>query len=368
MENTAGDIRTGSLYFYIHFVTEVICFFLLFSYMQRAAFVWMVFLAYDMLAFVPQGVIGYFSDRHPRVPLGVIGLLLLALAPALAQWTADPVCWLPVLCLGNAFTHVNGAEATLRTANGRLFPSALFVSGGSFGLITGKLLAGTALPWPVLVLLALSAVPAAVAAQRRYTAGDAPERPCAGFDLVRADIRPAAAVLLAVFVVAVRGHMGYGIPTTWIKTTVQTASLYIAMGLGKALGGFCADRLGARRTALISIGASLPFLICGDRYMWISLLGVLLFSMTMSITLGVLVSVLPQTPGLAFGLTTIGLFLGTAPMFFFRFQTLLLNGVEIAVCTCLSLLCMQRVLKGGPTHEQREQCEDTGERRLPAAG
>ena len=338
-------IRPGGLYFYIHFVTEVICFYLLNSYDQRAAYVWMVFLAYDMLAFVPQGVIGYLSDCHPRLPLGAAGLLLLAAALILFRLSVSPVCWLTVLCLGNAFTHVNGAEVTLRAGRGRLFPSALFVSGGSFGLITGKLLAGTSLPGLTLVLLALSALPAAISAQSGLYDEDGSPRPIRGFRLVRPGIHPAAVILLAVFVVAVRGHMGYGIPTTWIHTTAQTVSLYVAMGLGKALGGWAADRVGVKRTALFSIGAALPLLICGDHYMWISLLGVLLFSMTMSITLGILVSVLPETPGLAFGLTTIGLFLGTAPMFFFRFGTQLAANIEIAVCTLLCLLCMWLILK-----------------------
>ena len=45
--------------------------------------------------------------------------------------------------------------------------------------------------------------------------------------------------------------------------------------------------------------------------MIVSLIGVAMFSMTMSITLAILVSVLKKKPGLAFGLTTIGLWLIT---------------------------------------------------------
>ena len=90
----------------------------------------------------------------------------------------------------------------------------------------------------------------------------------------------------------------------------QTILLYFAMGLGKALGGIMADAIGLRKTAFISIVLALPFLLVGNNNMFISLIGVMMFSMTMAITLGVLVSVLKETPGLAFGLTTIGLFLG----------------------------------------------------------
>jgi hypothetical protein len=57
------------------------------------------------------------------------------------------------------------------------------------------------------------------------------------------------------------------------------------MGFGKALGGIISDLIGVRKTAIISTVGALPFLLFGDNYMIISLLGVLMFSMTMSITL-----------------------------------------------------------------------------------
>lgn len=70
--------------------------------------------------------------------------------------------------------------------------------------------------------------------------------------------------------------------------------------------------------------------------MIVSLIGVMFFSMTMAITLGILVSVLQKTPGLAFGFTTIGLFLGTAPIFFFKILDFKIN---ILMIISLSLLC-----------------------------
>lgn len=70
--------------------------------------------------------------------------------------------------------------------------------------------------------------------------------------------------------------------------------------------------------------------------MIISLIGVMFFSMTMSITLAILVSVLKRNPGLAFGLTTIGLFLGTVPIFFVKITNPILNFGLISV---MSLIC-----------------------------
>lgn len=137
-------------------------------------------------------------------------------------------------------------------------------------------------------------------------------------------------------VVIVRGYIGYGIPTSWNKTTFQTFMLFSIMGIGKCLGGIVADMIGVKKTALLSTILAIPFLLCGNNYMLVSLIGVMFFSMTMSITLAILVSVLKKTPGLAFGLTTIGLFLGTLPIFFFRFETALSNGIIVCI---LSLVC-----------------------------
>ena len=79
--------------------------------------------------------------------------------------------------------------------------------------------------------------------------------------------------------------------------------------------------------------------------MIVSLIGVMFFSMTMSITLGILVSVLKKTPGLAFGITTIGLFLGTAPIFFVKTPNILYNSIMIAVLSILCSYLLARVLR-----------------------
>jgi hypothetical protein len=50
--------------------------------------------------------------------------------------------------------------------------------------------------------------------------------------------------------------------------------------------------------------------------MIISVIGIILFNMTMPITLGICAQRLPKKPGIAFGLTTAALLLGAVPSFF----------------------------------------------------
>lgn len=350
------NIAVGWLYFYTHFVTEVICFFCLSKQLGDSGFVWVFPLVYDTLAFVPQFLIGRLSDKYPKICFGIIGLILMALS-GLMFWllpSLSPFIALVILCLGNVCVHINGAEVTLRCSDGHLSHSAIFVGGGSFGVITGRLLASISVPYFFVILLVLTGIPFALLAETYRKKADAKtDFPCEKFCCVNPKIPPVVIVLLALFIVIVRGYMGYGIPTTWKKTMLQSVILYFAMGIGKALGGIFADAFGVKKTAIISASAALPFLLAGDNKMLISLAGVMLFSMTMSITLAMLVSVFRHSPGLAFGWTTIGLFIGTLPIFFFKFTTTAANCIMITVFTVLSVAAMFiAIRKDGNADEQ----------------
>ena len=326
------NITCGYLYFYIHFVVEVVCFYYL-SKVSNSPIVWIVPFLYDAFAFVPQSIMGYISDKYPKLKMSYLGMALLFIGVFLMSFfSVNKFILLFFITIGNAFVHVGGAENTLRNSKGKLSHSAIFVSGGSFGVITGRLLAKTMMPTWILLILILTAIPFILYADTFSKK----ENNCDKFNYVKKSINPSIVIILAVLVVIVRGYMGYGLPTTWNKSTLQTVYLFCIMGLGKALGGILSDIFGIRKVAILSTLLAIPFLIIGDNLMIISLIGVMFFSMTMSITLGILVSILKKTPGLAFGLTTIGLFLGTASIFFIDIINPTLNIILICV---LSILC-----------------------------
>jgi len=331
------NIATGYLYFYVHFVVEVICFYYLTVITNGSLFVWLVPFIYDAFAFVPQSIIGYFSDRFPKVRIDFIGLFLLLGGFLIFGLNifSNNYCSLFLICLGNAFLHVAGAETTLKTSRGKLSHSAIFVAGGSFGVITGKILGKYGVPFWPLIILGLTIIPFLLLADYYCETEKKEKRKDTGFNYANPDIAGGLVVALAVLVVIVRGYMGYGLPTSWNKTLYQTIILYIAMGCGKALGGILSDAFGIKRVGIISSLLALPFLLIGDNIMLISLIGVLLFSMTMSITLALIFSALKNNPGLSFGMTTIGLFLGTVPIFFFKITDFWLNSIVIIILTIL---------------------------------
>lgn len=355
--NRLKDNKTGSgiLYFYIHFVTEVICFFCITKNTSGFVLGWTLPFVYDALAFVPQSVVGEISDRFPRIRFGTAGVILMAAAGAVF-WLMphiSPYIPLVLLCIGNVFVHVNGAEVTLRCSDGKLSPSAIFVSGGSFGVITGRIFASQGIPYPVVIAMTATAVPFTILAEKYRESADKTDNPCRGFNYANPSVPSGVVIALTVFVVAVRGYMGYGIPTTWNKTVLQSVILYFSMGVGKALGGILADIFGVKKIALISALAALPLLLAGDNIMLISLVGVMFFSMTMSVTLAVLVSVLNRSPGLAFGWTTIGLFAGTAPIFFIRFNDFFSSCIMITVLTLISCAAMMIAIRRDGEQSER---------------
>lgn len=348
---SSPNIITGYLYFYIHFVVEVLCFFVLARLIGDSPFLWMAPLLYDAVAFVPQSVIGYASDKFPKLKIGFIGtFLLIGGFICFGLGLINTYLSIAILSLGNAFLHVDGAEVTLRTSKGKLSHSAIFVSGGSFGVVTGKLLGTSNLSFWILVGLGLSIIPFIILANmyRKDMDNEDKELP---FNYASPKISGGYIILLAVFVVIVRGYMGYGIPTSWNKTVIQTIMLYCAMGFGKALGGILADAYGVKKIGILSSLLALPFLLFGDNLMFVSLIGVLLFSMTMSITLALIVSVLKKCPGLAFGMTTIGLFIGSLPIFFFRLTSTLANCVVITIFTILCVIIFKFIIKEDDIHE-----------------
>lgn len=335
-------LKTGYLYFYVHFIVEIVCFFYLSRVLNNSAIVWLVPFIYDGLAFVPQSMIGYLSDRYPKINIGLIGVLLLVIAYLIYGLTNLPIfVSLIILCLGNAFLHVAGAEDTLRSSEGKLSPAAIFVAGGSFGVVSGKLLARTTINPLFLILAILTIIPFTLLSKTYVKKDDNTNK----FNYVKEELNSNIVILIAVLVVIIRGYMGYGIPTSWNKTTLQLVIFFCTMGLGKALGGILSDLFGIRKIAIISCLLAIPFLCFGDNNMFISLIGVMFFSMTMAITLGIIVSKLKKKPGLAFGLTTIGLFLGTAPIFFIKLY-MIGNIIVIVVASILCAVLLGYVLKG----------------------
>ena len=341
--------KAAVLYFVIHMMNEVVCYFMLYRIFRDPAFITMVALLYNCIAFVPQFFWGALRDLMEKFKPGILSVPLL-LSGFLIFFVANAegaLFWLSLALLstGNAMIHVAGAELTIRTSSGKLTPVAVFVSGGSFGVILGQVLASIDMSFWWIALLCALMMPLVIAGEKLYKNNPRESDECEGFNYVIAG-RSAVIVALAVFfIVAVRSYIGYGIPMTWKKTLVESVLLYVFMGIGKALGGFLSDKIGIRKTAFICIIGALPFLVLGDKLMIVSLIGITFFSMTTAVTLGMVISVVKIAPGAAFGITTAALFAGAIISWFVKSSSLTVNVLILVITSAVCFLLSMYILK-----------------------
>ena len=365
------DYKTAFGYAFIHFAMEVLCFFFLYRVFEGSRIWWGIAIMYDAIAFAGQVPVGAFCEKHPRFRPGVCGAVMLvagaAAGLAAAGFPASGadegkriisegivnaesalssggnisgfvyaviIAGFCILSVGNALLHISGALVTLKASEGRLSESGIFVGGGAFGVITGRLLGsgnGSVLIPFVLMAAALAVV---ILIDIKMLKKPAADNLC--LHNIAANRPVAAVITVLACVVAVRSYISGGIPLQWKTTVFETVMLFAAMGIGKMAGGVLADLFGARLIGILSCLLSIPFLLAGGNLMWVSLIGIALFSMTMAIALGGIVSVIPNNPGVAFGITTLALFLGSLPTFFVNMPDQGIMNIILAVLSVLS--------------------------------
>ncbi len=320
----------GLAFAFVHFSVEVACFYYIYSQFASNGYWWIIALLFDALAFLPQSIIGVIIDKYPKFNIGLLGSCFILFALILNF----NVISLVIIAIGNAMVHISGANFTLRGSDGKIFPNAIFVGGGSFGVITGQIIGMSnkdLLKLIPIILMLISLIFIFVINKKI----DLSNKHC-NFNIAK-DYDISIITLLAFIGVSVRGYIAYAIPTDWKKTTIQAVALFCFMGIGKMMGGIVADKIGYRKTTYISLIVGLPFLLFGNSIMILSLIGVALFSMTMPVTIAILVSKYKNNPCLAFGITTVGLFVGTFPVFFVKPDTLLLNQLVVIALTLIAI-------------------------------
>lgn len=342
-------VKASILYFVIHMLNEVVCYFMFYRIFEDPAFTALAALIYNCIAFVPQLFWGSLRDLFVKFKPGILAVPLLLSGFLLFFISQDRgvIFWaaLVILSTGNALIHISGAELTIRVSGGKLTPVAVFVSGGSFGVITGQLLAATNISFWWIAFICALMFPLVLIGEKIYK--DIPEEydECKGFNYVKAGKSAAGAIFGVFFIVAVRSYISYGIPMTWKTTVFQSVLLFVFMGTGKALGGILSDKIGIRKTAFISIIGALPFLILGNKIMIISLIGIMFFSMTMAVTLGMIISVMKIAPGAAFGITTAALFAGAAISWYLGSESFIVNVFIIILTSAICFLIAMNILK-----------------------
>jgi MFS transporter, FSR family, fosmidomycin resistance protein len=275
-----------------------------------AAGTYAIVVGYDLIAFAVQLPLGLLVDKlNAARASSIAGIVLSAMAVLSATGRADTTMGLAGI--GNALFHVGAGGMVLANARGRAAPAGLFVAPGSLGLGLGLWLGPRAhIPaWPLLILAAVSVAGAVLARaplglQRAVLPAVEQERG------LPARLWPAALVLLLLSA-TVRGL----IESVGCQWCPKAAFLMVALPLvgftARLVGGYASDRLGWVETSVGALLLSAPLIAFNHGSVVPALIGLLLFQMTMPVTLMAVWRVMPRRPATAFGFPCVGLVVGT---------------------------------------------------------
>ena len=294
--------RSVAVYAAGHFFMDFSCAFLLFRSAAGTGDWYAAVILYNFFAFAGQMPLGLLADRFGN---GRVFASLGCLLTAAAYLLPGHVLLLAVAAgAGNALFHIGGGYDTLQQNGTRAGLLGVFVSPGAFGLFLGTFLGKGTFP-AVLPAVFLLGSAAAILSLCGRTEGSGPVLRVKGSGLC---------ALAALFlVVCIRSYAGFLFSFLW-KTGIWSWIFILCVVFGKTAGGFLYDRAGGLLTSVLSLGlASVLFLLSSPAG---GCLAVLLFNMTMPVTLRAAADRLPGAKGFSFGLLTFALFLGFLPAYF----------------------------------------------------
>ncbi len=274
------------------------------------------FILYNLIAFGFQPLIGYIFDCHPKIPLGIIGILLTMTGLLFINY---PYMAIIICALGNASFHIGGgADSLIHSAN-RFSRPGIFVSSGAAGVPLGIYLGkyhSSFICIPVILMIISFALLLFMYKKGNSLSNEQPDqiiRHDYTFSILTPQISQnlpiALLVVFSLLSIFIRSYAGYLIPTPY-KTLFYSIIIGICACIGKASGGILADKFGARNISILSLVISAPLLVLGADIPLMSLCGIILFNMVMSINLCSLAFTIKKRPGFAFGISALILFIG----------------------------------------------------------
>jgi FSR family fosmidomycin resistance protein-like MFS transporter len=299
-----------SIYSITHFLVDFACAFLIFRFAGTPNW-YLCVLLYNFFAFAMQMPLGILADVWNRNCLfAAFGCVFVAAAYGLQHVIAAVV----VVGIGNALFHIGSGIDILNISEEKSSAIGVFVSPGAWGIYFGAILGKVNDFSSIPIITALFAAAGLILSMYRAHGGTYPKNAAFSLDNVTSPhILLAAACLF--LVVCLRSYAGLTFNFPWKSADYLGIALVCAVVLGKAAGGFVADQFGMLRTAFFSLSTA-ALLFFFSRTPLPGITAVLLFNMTMPITLWAMAKTFPGAKGFSFGLLAFALFLGFLPVYF----------------------------------------------------
>ena len=350
------------IYTILHFLVDLSCIFFLMGivYPQLVGADTRIHAAiqYNLFAFALPALLGLAADLVGKnAAVSCLGCLMILLS-----YLTGPGPWLSVVLIGvgNGLFHIGGGRqvlidsgcgpsASAADCSGkgwtkgaiRYAPSGVFIASGAMGVFLGRNMAyafrqifGTIM-WIALALGVLLLLWMALRQWKHSVRSVLSRQRISGKML--------GLSLLLFLVVIIRSYYGFVAVYSWNHTFLTGLIFTGCVVAGKAVGGFAADRWGVTAASVISLGgAGITALFAGS-VPAIGCLSILLFNMTMPITLTLLADLWRELPGFAFGVLMLALFLGTLPVMVWHVNWMNSPGGAFGLCMISLVLLLAAV-------------------------
>ena len=332
------------VYSIIHFVVDFSCAILVSNIvtpqLTGSFALFLSIITYNFFAFAMQLPIGILADKiNKNAICSALGCVLVITAFCISRFEI-------IACLiagiGNAMFHIGGGIDVLNISNKKATLSGIFVSTGALGIFLGSKVINTNfnINYFTIFILVLSTIALIwLYAQTKNKLNN--EK----IIVPSINKKELIVIICLIVTVCIRSYVGLILSFSWKSNYILALLFVFGVILGKMFGGILGDRFGFIKVSVCSLGLSailytLAFYnsICG-------ILAVLLFNMTMPITLTSLANIFNNNKGLAFGLLTFALFLGAVPVFF-GYTNVLFNPISLFIITIFSAIILFIGLKG----------------------
>lgn len=328
------------IYTVMHFLVDLTCIYRLYSQIMplcRNNENWIILVVlYNFLAFALPALVGLLADYMDTSDrMAALGCILVAV-PVWLRFYSLPMVVLQGI--GNGLFHVGAGRRVLLESKGKYAPSGIFISSGAMGVFLGTVWKHRYSPLLVKGLAGSMLISAAIllifAIRQKHLENATSQNPAIRKENTGSFL--SLPVLMILLVVVLRSLYGIAVSYEWKNTFAIGLIFSCCIVAGKAFGGILADWIGVRKTAILSLGGAALTVLFSEHSVFLGCFSILLFNMTMPLTLSLIAEYWKAYPGFAFGILMMALFIGTLPDLVG--DGLTLSMPALCVTACISLI------------------------------
>lgn len=303
------------IYSVIHFIVDLACCILVTNIIsQKIGGTISYFLGviiYNFCGFALQLPIGVVADKvNKNAIISGIGCLFVAIAYGFSHFGIISCI---IAGIGNSLFHVGGGIDVLNISDKKATLSGIFVSTGAMGIFLGTKSGPAGFDKYYIIIGAL--IISFILLLWLYTKI---KDKVSNLEVLIPHLtsNEIIAIICLIFTVCVRSYVGMILAFDWKSNFVLALAAIFAVVFGKMLGGIIGDKIGFKKISIISLCVSAILFVFAFDNSALGILAILFFNMTMPITLTALSNMMINNKGMAFGLLTVALFIGSIPTFF----------------------------------------------------